>query len=111
MTTLPKRLLLVGAAPFALAAVYGGSIAFAQSSEPTPSTGSGTTQQEDTTPATPTTPEHAPRNGMSAEDCPNMGGPGSGSSTGGSGTSDSGSTTQTRTRPARGSQQPATVAY
>ena len=29
MTTLPKRLLLVGAAPFALAAVYGGSIAFA----------------------------------------------------------------------------------
>src|SRR4029077_19139779 len=79
---LSKRVLLAAAAPFALAAVYGGSVAFAQSGEPTPSS-DGTTppQQTDPTP-TPSTPgngQHDPSN------CPNMGG--SGDSSGGSGSS------------------------
>lgn len=57
----PKRLLLIGAAPFAIAALYGGSIAFAQSDEPAPST-----TPEQTTPANPTTPG----SGKDSRGCP-----------------------------------------
>lgn len=105
---LPKRLLLLGAAPVAIAAMYGGSVAFAQSSEPTPST---TPQQ--TTPATPTDPTtpgtpSSPRDAHSSADCPNMGGSGGSGGTSDS-SQDSGSTTQTRFAP-RGARS-SSVAY
>lgn len=102
---LPKRLLLLGAAPVAVAALYGGSVAFAQSGEPTPST---TPQQ--TTPANPTTPgtPGGPRGTHNSADCPNMGG--SGGSGGSSDNSQgSGSTSQTRFAP-RGARS-SSVAY
>ena len=102
---LHKRLLLLGAAPFAVAALYGGSVAFAQSGEPTPS---ATPQQ--TAPAAPTDPSApgGPNGHHSSADCPHMGGSG-----GPGGSSDSsqgsGSTTQTRLAP-RGADS-SSVAY
>lgn len=93
MAFLPRKLLLAGAAPFAIAAVYGGSIAFAQSGEPSPTPSAGST---DTAPApdAPTPPTHA--HGDMKDGCPNMGGSGSSDS------SDTSGATQTRFRQTRG---------
>ena len=88
---LPKRLLLIGAAPFAVVALYGGSIAFAQSGEPTPST---TPQQTSPAPTNPTTPGNpgTPKGGHSSVNCPNMGGSGESSDS----SQDPGTSPQTR---------------
>ncbi|MGE0599214.1 MAG: hypothetical protein AB7J35_07785 [Dehalococcoidia bacterium] len=92
MAILPRKILLAGAAPFAIAAVYGGTIAFAQSGEPTTSPGAGTT---DTSPApdAPSPQTHAP--GDMANGCPGMSGDNSSDSS-----ETSGAITQTRFRPA-----------
>ncbi|MGE3073558.1 MAG: hypothetical protein AB7N24_05650 [Dehalococcoidia bacterium] len=103
MAFLPRKILLAGAAPFAIAAVYGGSIAFAQSGEPTPTPNDGST---DTTPApdAPTPPTHAP--GDMANGCPGMGGSDSSDSS-----DTSGATTQTRFRPMRAAPQAGSALY
>ena len=88
---LPKRLLLIGAAPFAVAALYGGSVAFAQSGEPTPSTTPQQTSPAPTNPTTPGTPG-TPRGGHSSANCPNMSG------SGGSSDSSQGSGMSSQTR-------------
>ena len=106
MHLVPKRLLLVGAAPLAIAAVYGGSLAFAQSGEPTPP-GSGTPGEDAVPETTPTTPDTAPDDAApgTEKDC-GHGGRGSGGSGSRSGeTPESGGTadpTQLRTRSQRG---------
>ena len=76
----PRRLAIIGIAPVALAAIYGGSLAFAQSGEPTTPT-----PTEDAAPNTPATPDStapetapdstAPRRG--GRDCADKGGSGS----------------------------------
>ncbi len=110
MHLVPRRLLLVGAAPLAIAAVYGGSLALAQSGEPTPS-GSGTPTEEaapETTPeTTPNTPEAAPDGAApgTEKDCDHgsRGSGGSGSDSGETPESDgSADPTQLRARPQRG---------
>ena len=68
MHLVPKRLLLVGAAPLAIAALYGGSLAFAQSGEPATPTPDNGTPAQDAAPTAPTTPGNG-------KDCP----PGAGS--------------------------------
>lgn len=83
-----KQLLLLGAAPFALAALYGGSVAFAQSGEPSPSATPEQTAPADPTPGT--------NNGGWDKDCP--GKDGSGSSDG----SQSSTNTQVRRGPRAG---------
>lgn len=101
---LPKRLLLIGAAPFAVAALYGGSVAFAQSGEPTPSTTPQQTSPAPTNPTTPGTPG-TPKGTHDSANCPNMGG------SGGSSDSSQGSGTSTQTRfHARGART-SSVAY
>ena len=103
MHLVPKRLLLAGAAPLAIAAVYGGSLAFAQSGEQTPTPDDGTPTQD----ATPTTPDGngspetpgddgTPRG---EKDCPRGSGGSGSDSEEGSGSADP---TQLRTRSQRG---------
>lgn len=105
---LPKRLLLLGAAPFAVAALYGGSVAFAQSGEPTPSTTPQQTSPAD--PSNPTSPgtPGGPRGTHSSADCPNMGGSGG---SGGSSDSSQGSGSSTQTRFAPRGARSSSVAY
>ena len=86
MQGLPKRVLIAAGLPVAVAAIYGGSVAFAQSGEPTPSA--------DGTPAAPT---------HNSADCPHMGDSG-----GSSDSSQGGATQQTRFAP-RGSRGPSTT--
>ena len=73
MQVIPKRLLLAGVAPFALAAVYGGSLAFAQSGEPTPAPTQDSAPESPATPA-PIDPETAPDD--TRRGCPEKGGAG-----------------------------------
>lgn len=100
MQGLPKRVLIAAGLPVAVAAIYGGSVAFAQSGEPTPSA--------DGTPAAPTNPAPTnpgtPPNGThNSADCPHMGDSG-----GSSDSSQGGATQQTRFAP-RGSRGPSTT--
>jgi hypothetical protein len=98
---LTRRIWITGAVPLAVAALYGGSVAFADNS-PAPSNGSDTSgvltqQPSPTAPAAPTDPGTPPGGGSGvhdSSDCPNMGGSG-----GSSDSSQSGTSTQTRLAP------------
>lgn len=87
----PKRLLLAAAAPLAIAAVYGGSVAFAQATPGDSSSPSNVRAQEGT-PTTPGTPA-TPGGSHDSSGCPNKGG---------SDGDDSGASQQTRVRSHRG---------